>query len=289
VFVSSLAAAACSGPASVKPAGETRQVTDDLGRTVTVPKRIERVVSLAPNLTENIFAVGAGDRLVGVTTLCDYPGAAKNIAKVGDTVNPNMETIVALDPQVVFVSTSSQIESFSGMLDSKGIAVFITNPSTLDGVFGDLQQLGDLFGTGEAADKLVSELEGRIDAVAGKIGDSEKPRVFVQISKEPLFTAGRDSFLTDIIDRAGGRSVTADIATAYPNLNKETALALDPEVIILSDSDDNREPNDVFKNSTAVKKGKVFRVNPDLIARPGPRLVDGLEQLARDLHPDKFR
>ena len=107
--------------------------------------------------------------------------------------------------------------------------------------------------------------------------------MFLQISKEPLFTIGKDSFLTDLIDRAGGISVTANVATAYPKLSKETALALNPDVIILSESEDNREPNDVFKNSPAVKNGQVFKINADIISRPSPRIVDALEQIARDL------
>ena len=114
----------------VKPA-DTRQVTDDLGRTVTIPVKVTRVVSLAPSLTENIFAVGAGDRLVGVTTFCNYPELAKAIAKVGDTMNPNIETIVALKPDIVFVSTASQIEAFMKTLEQNGIAVYVANATRL--------------------------------------------------------------------------------------------------------------------------------------------------------------
>ena len=113
--------------------------------------------------------------------------------------------------------------------------------------------------------------------------------VFVQISKEPLFTIGRGSFLNDLISEAGGRSVTETVATSYPKLSKETALALNPEVIILSASDDNREPNEVFRNSPAVKNGRVYRIDADLMSRPGPRLVDALEQIAKLLHPEKFK
>ena len=115
-----------------------------------------------------------------------------------------------------------------------------------------------------------------------------RPKVFVQISKEPLFTIGKQSFLTELVAQAGGHSVTAEVESAYPKISKETASALNPEVIILSDSEDNKEPNDVFKNSPAVKNGRVFKVNADILSRPGPRLVDALEQIARDLHPEKF-
>ena len=296
VFVlAMLVLAGCRGAAndnvanSAIPTVPMRVVTDDLGRTVNVPVKITRIVSLAPNLTENIFAVGAGDRLVGVTTFCNYPEQAKEIAKIGDTMNPNMELIVALKPDIVFVSTASQIEAFMKTLEVNGIAVYVTNPASLDGVLKNLTQLGDIFGTQEQTEKLVNDLQRRVAAANPPPAYLLiHPTVFVQISKEPLFTIGKSSFLTEIVARAGGHSVTADIDSAYPKISKETALALNPEIIILSDSEDNREPNDVFKSSTAVKNARVYKVNADLLSRPGPRLVDALEQIAKDLHPEKF-
>jgi len=279
---------ACSRTAIPSHAVETRQVLDDLGRSVSVPLKIERAVSLAPSVTEMIFAVGAGDKLVGVTTYCNYPEAAKAIQKIGDTMTPNIESIIALRPQVVFVSTASQLEAFTSTLDEQGIAVFVTDPKDLVGVNRNLSQLGELFGTQERADSLVRELKFR----AAKIGEEtkgSKPKVFVQISKDPLFTIGKESFLTEVIANAGGDSVTKDVPTAYPKLSKETAYAMNPDVIILSDSEDNRGPNVVFKNSPAVKNGRVYRIDPDIISRPGPRLVDAIEEIASDLHPESER
>jgi iron complex transport system substrate-binding protein len=296
----------CGGKADVSQQPTVvpmRVVTDDLGREVTVPVRITRVISLAPSVTENIFAVGAGDRLVGVTTFCNYPEEAKAIAKVGDTLTPNMETIIALKPDVVFVSTASQIENFMKTLEANGIAIYVTNPTSLQGVFENLKQLGIIFDTENASSVLVKSLEDREWAVrqacntvpvpdetwAEYKGKVQIVSVFLQISKEPLFTIGKTAFLNDLLERGGGQSVTANIPTAYPKLSKETASALNPEVIILSDSEDNKEPNDAFKNSPAVKNGRVYKVNADILSRPGPRLVDALEQIAKDLHPEKFK
>ena len=262
----------------------TREFTDDLGRTIKIPQNIERAVSLAPNLTENIFAVGAGNKLVGVTSYCDYPAEARQIAKIGDTINPNMETIIALKPQIVFVSTASQIETFTKTLERQNINVFVTNPNDFAGVLRNLKQLGEILGTSANAEKLINDLQNRVKAVAEKVKDQPKTKVFVQISKEPLFTIGKDSFITEIVERAGGESATKNVATAYPKLSKETALALNPGAIILSESPDNLEPNDVFANSGAVKNKRVFRVNAAWLARPGPRIVDALEQIAKDLH-----
>lgn len=275
----------CGGDAksSNAPVPAMRTVTDDLGRKVTVPVHITRAVSLAPNLTENIFAVGAGDRLVGVTTFCNYPEQAKALPKIGDTMNPNMETIVGLKPDVVFVSTASQIETFTKTLDANGIAVFVTNPNSLDAVLKSLLQFGELFETVSNADVLVRDLRLRLNTISETAAGKPRVRVFVQISREPLFTIGKGSFLTDMLTTAGAESVTANVETAYPKLSKETAIALDPELIVLSASDDNREPNEVFKNSKAVTRGRVVSINADLLSRPGPRLVDALEMLAGEL------
>lgn len=277
--------AGCRGPVpTANRSVEMRQVTDDLGRDITVPARVTRAVSLAPSVTESIFAVGGGDRLVGVTSFCDFPPQAKAIAKVGDTLNPNLETIISLKPEVVFVSTASQIEAFTNTLAANGVVVYVLNPNGLDGVMRDLRQLGDLFGTADRAEKVVTDLETRVSNVGKMVHDKTPVKVFVQFSKEPLFTIGRQSFLNEVLEKAGAVSVTADVETAFPKLSKERAVALDPEVIILSQSEDNRETNDAFRSSPAVKNGRVFSINADILSRPGPRLVDSMEQIAEKIH-----
>ena len=259
----------------------TQAVRDDLGRTIYVPLNIDRVISLAPSVTEMIFAAGAGDRLVGVTTYCNFPAEAGAIEKVGDTQTPNIERIIALKPQIVFVSAASQLEAFSKTLEGQGITFYVTNPVTMEGVLDSMKQLGIILGTSEATQRTISGLQDRITSVQKTVGsEMNRPRVFVQISNEPLFTIGRDSFLTELVVLAGGVSATRDVPSGYPKLSKETAAALNPDVIFLSDSEDNREPNAVFKDSNAVKARRVYRINADILSRPGPRLVDALEQMA---------
>ena len=264
-----------------------REVRDDLGRTIKIPATIERAISLAPSLTEMIFAIGAGDRLIGVTTYCNYPPQTASIEKIGDTQTPNIEKIIALKPQVVFVSTASQLESFTRTLEEQGIAVYVSNPKNLDEVLNDMGHLANLFATKATADRLAANLSTRVADVdsESQVWLSKNPRqkVVIQISNDPLFTAGKDSFLTELVERAGGVSVTKDVPTAYPKLSKETAAALNPDVIFLSDSEDNREPNSSFKDSAAVKSGRVYRIDADIISRPGPRLVDALEEIASKL------
>jgi iron complex transport system substrate-binding protein len=265
-----------------------REITDDLGRKISLPSKIERAVSLAPNLTETVFAIDAGDKLVGVTTYCNFPEQAKSIQKIGDTMKPNIENIIALKPQIVLVSTASQIEAFTKTLEQQNIAVFITNPNSLESIYKTIKQLGEIFGKDEKAKTLVESLQKRVAEIESKTKSANRIKIFVQIDKNSIFTIGKTSYITDLINRAGGISATADIENPYPNLSKETALALQPEAIILSESEDNKEPNDAFANSPAVKNGKVFKIDADILSRPSPRVVDALEQIAKDLHPELF-
>lgn len=260
-----------------------RSFTDDLGRAVRVPEKIDSVVSLAPNLTEIIFAVGAGEKLVGVTTFCNYPAEAKSIRKVSDTQKPNIESIIALKPQIVFVSTASQLEAFTKTLDQQEIAVFVTGPNSLDDIYRSIETIGEIVGKSEKAEDLVRDLKSRVAAARGPVVYESLPKVFVQIDKDSLYTVGRDSYITDIIARAGGVSATAELPTAYPKISRETALAMNPDVIVISESEGNRDPNEAFRNSPAVKNRRVYRVDADLLSRPGPRVVDALEQIAEKL------
>jgi len=285
IFVLSLGLSGCGARQQVSPTDpDGRVVKDDLGREVRLPIKVGRAVSLAPNLTEMVFAIGAGDRLVGVTTYCNYPEEAKAIQKVGDTLNPNMESIIALKPDVVLVSTASQIENFTKTLDQNGIAVFVTNPNSIDSVNSNLLKLGSVFDKTEAVQTLVESLRKRSATAAVADKNRDRLRVLVQLETETIFTVGKSSFITDIIDKAGGKSVTDNVDSPYFPLSKETAVALKPDVIILSDSENNRRPNDVFKDSPAVKNGHILRVNADILSRPGPRLVDALEQISNYLN-----
>src|SRR5438128_4923235 len=154
---------------SVHSTGPLREITDEAGRRVHLPLLIDRIVSLAPNLTDLVYAVGAGERLVGDTTYCDYPPEAKNVAKVGDTMQPSIERIVALKPQIVLVSTASQLEAFTKQLDEQNIAVYVTNPQSLDDVFRSIQTLGDLFGHHDWTATMVAELRQRAAAVEAAV------------------------------------------------------------------------------------------------------------------------
>jgi iron complex transport system substrate-binding protein len=271
----------------------SREVTDEAGRHVRLAVHIDRIVSLAPNLTEIVYAVGAGDRLVGRTKYCDYPAEVKSVAEIGDTMTPSIERIIALKPQLVLVSTASQLEAFTTQLDQQKIAVYVTDPHSLDEVFRSIQTLGELLGTHERAEKLVAELRRRSDAVAAAVKSSKPIKVFYQVSDEPLYTIGRESYLTDLVRRSGGASVTADVPTSFPRFSAEAALAARPEAIILPTGGSMGSANSsvaaALRNSPAVLNNRVYQLNEDHLSRPGPRLVDGLEEMARVLHPEVFR
>ena len=271
----------------------TREVVDEAGRRVQLPLHIDRIVSLAPNLTEIVYAVGAGGRLVGDTEYCDYPQEAKRVAKIGDTMHPSIERIIALKPQLVLVSTASQLEAFTKQLDEQKIAVYVTNPRSLDEVFRSIGTLGDFFGTHEQAEKLVADLRKRSETVEAIVKQAKPLKVFYQVSGEPLYTIGREAYLTDLVRRAGGVSVTADVPGAFPRFSDEAALAARPEAIILPSGGSmgtaNSTPAAALKNSPAVLNNRVYKINDDHLSRPGPRLVDGLEEMARALHPEAFK
>jgi ABC-type Fe3+-hydroxamate transport system substrate-binding protein len=215
------------------------------------------------------------------------------VAEVGDTLHPSVERVIALKPQIVLVSTASQLETFTRQLAEQKIAVYVTNPQTLDQVFDSIEKLGELFGTSDVANKLAGDLRNRAHAVAAVTASLKSVRVFYQVSDGPLYTIGRDAYLTDLIKRAGGVSVTADVPTAFPRFSDEAALASKPEAIILptggSMGNANSTVAPALKNSPAVRDNRIYKINDDLLSRPGPRLVDGLEQMAKALHPESFK
>ena len=283
--------AACT-PGGTANTTATREITDDAGRRVSLPATVDRVVSLAPNVTEIVFAVGAGNRLVGRTSYCDFPAEAKAVAEVGDTLHPSLERIIALKPQVVLVSTSSQLEVFTRQLQGQNIAVFVTDPHDLEGVFKSILQIGEIVGQKDQADLLVQKLRERTNAVEQAVKQKPPVRVFYQVSGEPLYTAGHDAFVTDLMRRAGAASVTADVPGAWPKYSNESALAARPDAIILPSGGSMGEANanvaEALRQSPAVLHGRVYKINDDHLARPGPRSVTGLEEMARALHPDAF-
>jgi len=280
------------GPYRNGSAIASRQVQDDSGRIIFVTAPVTRYISLAPNITEIIFAIGAGDGLVGRTTYCNYPPEAQRVEIVGDTLKPSLERIIALRPQIVFVSTSSQLEAFTSELEAHQIAVYVTDARDLDGVFRSIKGIGVALNKATEANALVDQLSQRANGVTAKVQNSKPVRVFYQVSDEPLYTIGREAFITDLIKRAGGVSVTADVPGAWPKFSAESAVAAKPDAIILptggSMGNANSNVAAALRNSPAALNNRIYKINDDHLSRPGPRSVDGLEEVARVLHPEAF-
>jgi iron complex transport system substrate-binding protein len=292
-FVFAVLAIACSKPpVSTNSTLGFHQTTDEAGRTIRVPDKVTRFISLAPSVTEIVYAIGAGDGLVGRTSYCNYPAEALKVEVVGDTLKPSIERIIALRPQIVFVSTASQLEAFTSELEAHQIAVYVTDSHDLEGVFHSIERMAEVLGKQTQAAELLQRLRDRVNVVAEKVKDRPPVRVFYQVSGEPLYTIGHEAFITDLVKRAGGISVTADVPGAWPKYSAESALAARPDAIILPTGGSmgaaNSSVASALQRSPAVASGRVYKINDDHLSRPGPRSVDGLEDLARALHPEVF-
>lgn len=255
-----------------------RQITDELGRTIRVIQSPERIISLAPSVTETLFALGLGNKVVGVTTFCNYPSAATAKEKVGDTLRPNIERIVALKPDVVIASTSSQLETFVKNLEAAGVPVYVSNPRNLKETLDSIQKIGEVAGAADQGKELADVLRARVALVQSRIATQSKPKVFVMLGAEPLITVGSSSFINDLVAQAGGLSISADEPGDYPQYSLETVIARQPEVIFLQAGDEKLP--DRLRQTPAARAGRVFHLDDDLLLRPGPRIVDGLEQIA---------
>jgi iron complex transport system substrate-binding protein len=280
-----------AAPESKRAGVAVREFTDDTGRRVVVPAAPQRIISLAPNLTEILFALGLGDRVVGVTRYCDFPQAAKEKEQIGDTLRPDLERIIALKPDLVLITTSSQLESLNRQLDRMSIPAFVTNPRTVRDVVASIKKLGAVTGVPAKGDEIASDMERRIEETERRAQSRPKVRVFYVLQVNPLITAGRNTFINDLIQLAGGVSISGDESTDYPQYSRETVIARAPEIIVapgvhgtelVSVKDLQRD----FATTPAIRANRIVRVNPDWVDRPGPRIVDGLEQLAKGLHPE---
>jgi iron complex transport system substrate-binding protein len=289
-LVTLLPLAGCKGDATKSATSNRREFTDGIGRAVSIAPDPQRIISLAPNVTEILFSLGLEDRVVGVTSYCDFPEAAKTKEKVGDTLHPNLERIISLKPDLVIVSTSSQLENLTRKLDQLSIPVYVTNPRTVREVVVSIRNLGDVTGATARAAQVAGEMESRISAVEDRVKDSPRPRVFYVLQTGPLITAGRNTFINDLINIAGGSSISGDETADYPQFSRETVTARAPEIIVAPSSHGTQLVNESelrrdFGTTPAIRSNRIVWVNPDLVDRPGPRIVEGLEQLARGLRP----
>lgn len=270
-------------------------ITDDTGREVTLDAQPERIVSLLPSNTEILFAVGAGNQVVGVTSYCNYPAEATTHDQVGGITNKSLsvETIVALEPDLILASASQ--EEIIPILEDSGLTVLVLDPATFNDIFANIEMVGQATGHTDQATSLADDLRQRVTAVTNKVdGATTRPTVFYEVWHDPLMTGGPNTFIGQLITLAGGESIFADVADDWPQVSTEVIVARNPEVILGPDS--HAEELTIEKingragwdNIAAVQNERIYMLNGDAISRPGPRIVDMLEEAARNLHPDLF-
>ena len=292
-----LAACAPQAAPATEPAAEALTFTDGLGRQVTLNGPAQRVVSLAPSNTEILFAIGAGEQVIGRDQVSDFPEQAKTVTDIGSTYDDlNAELIVSLNPDLVLAAEINNPEQVQQLEDLGLTVYYLKNPLVLEGMYENLQIVAQLTGHSEEAAALVESLKARVTAVDEKIAPiSSRFSVFYELdATDPAkpYTAGKGTFITQLIDRAGGYNIAADL-DGYPQLSLEQVVEADPAFIILGDARYGVTPESIAQrpgwgNLSAVKNGNVLPFNDDLVSRPGPRLVDALEELAKLLRPGLF-
>jgi iron complex transport system substrate-binding protein len=268
-------------------------VTDQTGRTVTLAAPPRRIVSLVPGVTEMLFAIGAEEKLIGVTDFCDFPAAARRKPRVGSMLAPSLETVVALQPDLVVATDSGNSDETRVQLERLRLPVYLVSPRGVADVFRTMEQLGTLTGQGARAGEAVAGLQRRVRAVVERVAARPRPRVLYVVWPEPLIVPGRGAAVSELIELAGGASVTADAAEGYPRWSVEAAVAGAPELIVLArhgagTGPVSRDKWERFAGLPAIRTGRIHNVDGDLFHRFGPRVVDALEILARLVHPEAF-
>lgn len=284
-------------PAAAQP-GFPLTLTDDMGRQVTLPAVPERIVSLAPSNTEILFAVGAGDQVVGVTQYCNYPVEAQSREQIGgfSAQTISVEKIVALEPDLV-VAAGPIHQPVIEALEALAIPVLAVNPNTLEQVYTSIELVGHLTGHDEQAAQVVEEMKSRVALVSERLAtlpEEQRLRVYWEVFDEPRMTAGPTTFNGQLIELAGGVNVFADVTEEYPQINDEEVIRRNPAVIMGADTMGEKLTTELvaqrpgWDQIDAVRNGRIYLFNGDMVARAGPRLALVLEEMAKAMYPELF-
>lgn len=266
------------------------KVLDSYNREVAIESEPMRVISVAPSITETIFALGAGEKLVGRTDYCEYPQEAQNVESIGSLMEPNIEKIIDLKPDLVIASTHFKEDVLKKLEETNVKVVVLYGEESFDGVYEVIGKLGEVLDKKNEATDIVTDMKRRVENVQTRVEDLDKPEVYyvVGFGEYGDFTAGGDTFIGQIIELAGGKNAASDVEGWKYSL--ESLVDKDPNILICSMYDNTKEKlmeTNGYKELTAVKEGKLYEINNDLLELQGPRLVDGLESLAEIIHPTK--
>jgi iron complex transport system substrate-binding protein len=267
---------------------DTVLFTDAMGRQVKIPKSVKRIISMAPNVTEMLFVLGLDNEIVGVTDFCNYPPEAKSKTKIGGYYNPNIEVIISLSPDLIIATPDGYSKERIDRLDQSGIPIFLINPQNIDDVLNSILLLGKVTDKEEIANQEVKKMRSRIMKIEGKIKQipaQKRVKVFYEIGEDPLVTVGPNNFVNDLIEMAGGINIADDAPNSWPVYSVEAVIMKNPNIILtapstmVSSTGQQRTKWDKYRTVSAVVNQNIYQVDPDILLRPGPRVVDGLEIL----------
>jgi iron complex transport system substrate-binding protein len=265
-----------------------RTLTDEMGRKVVVPDHPHRVICLMPTVTDTVFALGAGDDVVAISDYTKYPAAALKKPSVGDLIKPSIETILSLHPDLVIGTQPKGPMEVTDQLERAGIPVFLVSPHGIAGIFHSIESIGMALNRTPQADALVHSLQQRVDAVRARTKGLPAPRVFMPIWYDPITTIGRNAFITEVIEAAGGRSVTDDLTSEWPQISMEVVLERAPDALLLVRGGKTTlqvlQDRPGWSSMTAIKARCAYYVD-DRINFASPVVIDALEDLAKQFHP----
>lgn len=269
-----------------------RTVTDEIGRSVNVTSVPQRIVSLAPGITETLFALNLDNEIAGVTTFCNWPTGALAKPKIGGFANPSIEKIVSMKPDLIIATADGNRKDTVQQLERLGLTVYVINPSNTKGVLKSIIHIGEITNRKKDARELIEKLQNRLNNVAKQLSKKKRPRVFFQLGMEPVLSAGRGTLIDEVIETAGGINVAGLDLAKYPHYSAEGIIKASPEIIVFAPMV-NDEGFVAVKNfwqkfgeMPAVKNGRIYPIDADLINRASPRIFDALEMMAKIFHPE---
>jgi len=275
--------------------GKDRLLTDETGRKVKIPHSAKRIVSLAPSITEILFALGLNDEIAAITNFCDYPEAALRKPKIGGFVNPDTEKIVSLKPDLIIGIRDGNRMDTVDRLNDFGLPVYLIDPKGFDGVMETIKNIGDVVGRGKESRRMIKDMIDKREKMIALTQSLPKPKVFFQVGDLPLITVGKGTLADDLIRLAGGRSISENELVSYPSYSIETILAKAPEIIIMSSMESKKGHMNLvkkwqnWKSIPAVKMNAIHVIDSNIVDRPTPRIVEGLEAMVRIIHPEVFK
>jgi iron complex transport system substrate-binding protein len=268
------------------------QYTDGIGRQVALPRHPRRIISLAPNTTETLYLLGAQDRLIGDTIQCTWPEDAKRKPKIGDLLNPNYEVILAAKPDLVIASTAGNDRNAVMKLAGLGVPVYVAAPRTVEKIFQSVEEIARITDCTEQGIQLVAQMQERLQKIKLRISGLPPVRAFFITWLDPLLAPGKDTFENDVLRLVGVTSITADIPQYYPRYSLEQILVKDPDAIITVKQEGNPIPDfrkiAGWRDLRAVQRGNVYILS-EYIQHPSPLFLDGVEELAKKLYPERFQ